>query len=493
MSSEAGTQSGSGAASLPRSAFRTRRPSAAPRNGSSDCTRTRRVYGRDTPVLEAVLADARRVHAGYADDEVGDGLASVWYAATAIVELGAALELDEADVRGASARRSQRRALRCRRRGTSCSARSWQRETARAPPPSRSSCSSVFLGLDVLTDVSLWTQTSSGLDCIVTLGLDPRPSRRERAEAKATLRGRSRLSLLGGSQLRSAPVLRFGEAHAAVVGRLASTDLAMVDAYLAEIAAALSPVLEREQLLGTRPPRAHTHRIGRAGSCDSLRSHDGRSRRPRARRRHPAPAEADIRSSEDYREQAVARRSERARSSRPAVGRSRTRSRRRRASAGRSAKPSSRDRWFLGACRHPRRARSAIRTRFPLPSGSPFLHSGGARQRPRACRSDELGAWRSAARSRCRSSTTAWASRSSGRWRRRRSAVVSASRHRRAPTVGGTFGLTADPAARRPEADAPRWEPRPVLRTKTDEGGPFRPPSSLPPPPQRCRRPCGSW
>ena len=55
------------------------------------------------PVLESVLTDARRVHAGYADDEVGDGLASVWYAATAIVELGAALELDESDIRGAGA------------------------------------------------------------------------------------------------------------------------------------------------------------------------------------------------------------------------------------------------------------------------------------------------------------------------------------------------------------------------------------------------------
>src|SRR5262245_58766776 len=55
------------------------------------------------PVLESVLSDARRVHAGYGDDQVGDGLASVWYAATAIVELGAALELDEADVRGAGA------------------------------------------------------------------------------------------------------------------------------------------------------------------------------------------------------------------------------------------------------------------------------------------------------------------------------------------------------------------------------------------------------
>src|SRR4029079_6550260 len=53
------------------------------------------------PVLDAVLCVACHVHAGYGDDEVGDGLASVWYAATAIVELGSALELDEADVRGA--------------------------------------------------------------------------------------------------------------------------------------------------------------------------------------------------------------------------------------------------------------------------------------------------------------------------------------------------------------------------------------------------------
>ena len=55
------------------------------------------------PVLESVLVDARSIRNGYGDDDVGDGLASVWYAAAAIVELGAALELDEADVRGAAA------------------------------------------------------------------------------------------------------------------------------------------------------------------------------------------------------------------------------------------------------------------------------------------------------------------------------------------------------------------------------------------------------
>ena len=94
------------------------------------------------PVLESVLADARRVHAGYADDDVGDGLASVWYAATAIVELGAALELDEADMRGAGAasRRGMRVAsFRCalcavsRSRQASAAARASSAHGDRAP------------------------------------------------------------------------------------------------------------------------------------------------------------------------------------------------------------------------------------------------------------------------------------------------------------------------------------------------------------------------
>jgi signal transduction histidine kinase len=63
------------------------------------------------------------------------------------------------------------------------------------------------------------------------------------------LRGRSRLSLLGGSALRSAAVHRFGEPYAAVVGRLGSVDPQVADAFLAEVTAALSPVVEREQLL----------------------------------------------------------------------------------------------------------------------------------------------------------------------------------------------------------------------------------------------------
>ncbi len=251
---EAGTHIGSGGtAPLPRPA-----PPRAMQRG--DGARLDRLHSyflegctdEIRPVLEAVLADARRVHAGYADDEVGDGLASVWYAATAIVELGAALELDDADVRGAGAVIAEACAL-----PLSAARYVLFREVVGHPrllelPPllTIELQLGLLIGLDVLTDVSLWTRGTNGLDAIISLGADAgRPGRRVRAEAKATLRQRSRLSLLGGSQLRSVTVLRFGEAYAAVVGRVGQAVLRVAEAYLAEAAAALSPVIEREHLL----------------------------------------------------------------------------------------------------------------------------------------------------------------------------------------------------------------------------------------------------
>src|SRR3990170_3018908 len=212
------------------------------------------------PVLESVLADARRVRSGYGDDEVGDGLASVWYAANVIIELGAALELDEADVRGAAAVIAEACAL-----PLSAARYVLFSETVGNPrllelPPlvAIEIQLGLLLGFDVLADVSLWTRSSNGLECVVSLGSVDRPSRRVRAEAKATLRQRSRLSLLGGSQLRSSPVLRFGEAYAAIVGRLGSVDPNVADAYLVEAANALGPVIERERLLEHSAERERT-------------------------------------------------------------------------------------------------------------------------------------------------------------------------------------------------------------------------------------------
>jgi len=260
---EAGTHTGSGGSlPLPRSL-----PSARPASRGPE-GRLARLHAyflegctdEIRPVLESVLTDARRVHAGYADDEVGDGLASVWYAATAIVELGAALELDEADVRGASAAIAEACAL-----PLSAARYVLFREVVGNPrllelPPlvALELQLSLLLGLDVLSDVTLWVRTPGGLDCLLALGGDVRPSRRVRAEAKATLRGRSRLSLLGGSQLRAAPILRFGEAYAAVVGRIGAVEQHVADAYLGETAAAVSPVIERERLLEHSASRERT-------------------------------------------------------------------------------------------------------------------------------------------------------------------------------------------------------------------------------------------
>ena len=212
------------------------------------------------PVLESVLVDARSVRNGYGDDDVGDGLASVWYAAAAIVELGAALELDEADVRGAAAAVAEACAL-------PLSAARYVLFSATVGSPRLLELPPLFaveiqLGLlisfGVLADASLWAQGPNGMDTIATLRVDGQPSRRIRAEAKATLRRRSRLSLLGGSQLRSVPVLRFGEAYAAIVGRLGAADPDIADAYLTQAAAALSSVIERERLLEHSAARERT-------------------------------------------------------------------------------------------------------------------------------------------------------------------------------------------------------------------------------------------
>lgn len=203
------------------------------------------------PVLESVLVEARRIHAGYGVDDVGDGLASIYYAAAAIVELGAALELDDADVRGAAAAVAEASAL-----PLAAARYALFREIARSPkllelPPlvAVEIVFDVLLGFGVLTDATLWRRGRTGVECMMSVGTADRPTRRVRAEAKATLRQRSRLSLLGGSQLRSVPVLRFGDAYAAIVGRVGSLEPSVADSYLAEAAATLGPFVERERLL----------------------------------------------------------------------------------------------------------------------------------------------------------------------------------------------------------------------------------------------------
>jgi signal transduction histidine kinase len=212
------------------------------------------------PALDAVLARARGVRNGYGDREFGDDLASAWYAATAVVELAAALELDAADVRGAAAAVAEASALPLpAARFVLFTEAAGNVRLLELPPLLALEIQvNLLLGLDVLTDASIWHRTASGIECILTLGNVGEPSRRIRAEAKAVLRGRSRLSLLGGSQLRSAPITRFGEPYAALVGRCGSVDVKVADAYLAEAASFMSPVIEREHLLEHSSARERT-------------------------------------------------------------------------------------------------------------------------------------------------------------------------------------------------------------------------------------------
>ena len=263
MTSEAGTHFGAGA-SLPLS--RSLQPGRVP--GVERSERLERLHGyflegcpdEVRPALDAVLARAQGFRDGCGDRDVGDDLASVWYAAAAVVELAAALELDEADVRGAAAAVAEACALPLSSaRFLLYSQAAGNARLLELPPLVAIEVQlRLLVGLDVVSEISLWHRTTSGLDCILSLGGDGDPSRRVRAEAKAVLRGRSHLSLLGGSQLRSIPVLRFGQPYAAVVGRLGSVEPDVADAFLTEAATALSPVVEREHLLEYSSERERT-------------------------------------------------------------------------------------------------------------------------------------------------------------------------------------------------------------------------------------------
>jgi signal transduction histidine kinase len=210
--------------------------------------------------LETVLERARVVREGCGHTEVGDDLASAWYAAAAVIELAAALELDEADVRGAAAAVAEACALPLSAaRYMLYSQAAGHPRLLELPPLLAAEIQlTLLLGLDVLSEVSLWQRTANGLDCVLSLGGGQEPSRRVRAEAKAALRGRSRLSLLGGSQLRSAAVPRFSQPYAALVGRAGAVEATIADAFMREAAAALSPVLEREHLLEYSSDRERT-------------------------------------------------------------------------------------------------------------------------------------------------------------------------------------------------------------------------------------------
>jgi signal transduction histidine kinase len=106
-----------------------------------------------------------------------------------------------------------------------------------------------LLDLDIALDASIWRRTGeSRVECILALGAQTQ-SRQVRATARAAITGRFGLSLVGTSNLRFAQIRRFGEPAGAVVIRVYGDPSRDVNAYLECAAVALSPLLEREQLL----------------------------------------------------------------------------------------------------------------------------------------------------------------------------------------------------------------------------------------------------
>ncbi len=210
--------------------------------------------------LDRALVHARRVSEACADTVVGDELATIAYAADAVVELASALELDDDDVRGAAAAVAEACALPLSAaRYTLFSHAVTCTKLLELPPLLALEIQMrLLVSLDVVSEISLWRTTTSGIEHLVELGSVSGPSRRVRTEAKAVLRGRSRLSLLGGSRLRGAPVVRFDEPYAALVARGGSAEIAVIDAYLAEAAAAIGPIVEREHLLEQSSARDQT-------------------------------------------------------------------------------------------------------------------------------------------------------------------------------------------------------------------------------------------
>jgi len=118
---------------------------------------------------------------------------------------------------------------------------------------------SVELALVLLAELapaaagSLWILDASGsTTCLVSHGKAPR-SRRLREVARAALDG----VLLGTAQVHARVVERWDRPYAALVVRGRGADAEHMEAYLAEAATALAPVLERASLYDRRVQREH--------------------------------------------------------------------------------------------------------------------------------------------------------------------------------------------------------------------------------------------
>jgi signal transduction histidine kinase len=102
----------------------------------------------------------------------------------------------------------------------------------------------LLVGLGPARAASIWALEPSGrTGCLAAVGKAPQ-SRRLREAARAVLDG----GVADSSRVRAVVVERWDRPYGALVARVAACDTARLDAYLADAAAALAPILEREAL-----------------------------------------------------------------------------------------------------------------------------------------------------------------------------------------------------------------------------------------------------
>jgi signal transduction histidine kinase len=202
------------------------------------------------PLLDAALSRAERLDAAAGYGEGGLRISASSFAAEAVVALAMEGVLEQSDAAAAV----DGLAVTCGIRVEAARLDLFRRaivapQIVDLPPLVGAGLHlQLLVDLGVAEEVSLWRRSPPGtVDCLVNLGND-RPSRRVRAEAKATLRPRS-IRLVRRSALRTARIRRLGRPYAAIVARAAGYRQRNIQVYLEAAAASLAPVLDREHLL----------------------------------------------------------------------------------------------------------------------------------------------------------------------------------------------------------------------------------------------------
>lgn len=204
-----------------------------------------------TAELAGAFARALELAAAPHDTHAGAELAAFAYASDAIIALAAEGELTPEDVRATAATLAEALSIdlvAARYRLLSQSVQN-PRLLELPPVPAAAIQLRLLVDLGIFQEVSLWRRAVTGEpECVVFLGTGE-PSRRMRAEARAVLRRRRSLRIVGRASLRAAPILRFGQVMGAVVGTGPDGESDRVAPFLTIATEALCPVLERELLL----------------------------------------------------------------------------------------------------------------------------------------------------------------------------------------------------------------------------------------------------